>query len=196
MLCSLWFDVCRSNSEPLHILLVGEKILLCNFFRGFPFFRGTVDDFVVNVRKVSDVLDDISARAQIVPDNVKDERAPGMAEMRIIVHRDPACIHPDSLRLQGFEDFLLTGQGVEDLQHASAFHAKAPMKGTKTQSPKSLTTSCPTCFIPTCSRCTWRSPTGMTSRPPSCNCSTSTGGTLGDPAATRMASNGAASPHP
>src|SRR5437660_880394 len=196
MLCSLWFDIGLNNSEAPHVLLVGDKILLCNFCRGFPFLRGAVDDLIVDVRKVSHVLHSVPAEPQVVPYDIKDERATRMAQVRIIVDRHSACIHPDSLRFQRLEDFLPAGQRVEDLQHASVFHAKAPMKGTKTQSPKSLRVKCPCCFTPNCRRCTVRSPTGMTSRPPSRNCSTSNGGTLGDPAATRMASNGPASPQP
>src|SRR3989442_1713389 len=187
---------CFANPQPLHITIVGFDVCGRYLLPWYSQLIRTVDDFVVDVRKVSHVLHSVPAEPQVIPYDVKDERTAGMAEVRIIVHRDATGVHSDSLRLQWLEDFLPPGQSVEDLQHASAFHAKAPIKGTKTQSPKSLTTSCPPCFTPTCSRCTWRSPTGMTSRPPSRNCSTSNGGTLGDPAATRMASNGAASPPP
>src|SRR5436309_269603 len=157
---------------------------------------GPIDDLVVHVREVLDERDVEAAGFQVSPDDVEDDGAAGVAQVNVVVDRHAAHIHPDLAGHQRLERVLPSGQGVEDLQHASAFHAKAPMKGTKTQSPKSLRTSCPPCFTPTCSRCTWRSPTGMTSRPPSRNCSTSNGGTPGDPAATRMASNGAAFPHP
>ena len=117
VLCGLGFDVGRSNSEEFHVLLVSEKIFLCNFCRCFPFFRGSFDDLVVHVREVSHVRDVIPVEPKIVPDDVEDERAPGMTKVRIVVHRDAASIHADGLRLQRLKDLLLTGQRVVDFQH-------------------------------------------------------------------------------
>src|SRR5436309_2750856 len=89
MLRSLGFFVGFDNSKARHVLPIRFKIFLYNLFPMNSFFRSTIDDLIVNVCEVPDVLDGISTKAQIVPDNVKDERAPRMAEMRIIVYRHP-----------------------------------------------------------------------------------------------------------
>src|SRR5438876_894052 len=192
----LGFHRCRADPEPPHIAVVGVDVQSRNGLPRETQFPGPIDDLVVHVREVLDERDVEASVFQVAADDVEDDGAAGVAEVRIIIDRHPAHVHADLAGHQRLERILPAGQGVEHLQHASALHAKAPMKGTKTQSPKSLMISCPRCFTPNCRRCTWRSPTGMTSRPPSRNCSTSNGGTLGDPAATRMASNGAASAHP
>src|SRR5207245_11264211 len=131
---------------------------------------------------------------QVSPDDVEDDGAAGVAQVNVVVDRHAAHIHPDLAGHQRLERVLPAGHGVEDLQHASAFHAKAPMKGTKTQSPKSLRAKCACCFTRNCSRCTARSTTGMTRRPPSRDCWASNGATHGEPAASSMASHGAATP--
>src|SRR5437867_6982509 len=81
MLRGLGFFVGFDDAEARHVLPIRFKISLCNPFPMNFFFRSTIDDLIVDVCKVSDVLDGIPTKSQIVPDDVENERASGMAKV-------------------------------------------------------------------------------------------------------------------
>jgi hypothetical protein len=57
----------------------------------------------------------IAAFAEIPLDDIPGHERTGIADMRIIIRCDPADIHADLARLQGFKFFLLLRKCVIDL---------------------------------------------------------------------------------
>src|SRR5574337_29395 len=92
-----------SESQSLHILAIGLDLLLRQRFARLPQFRSPLDDLIVHIRIITRVVHLISLILQVAPDHIKGQRSARMADMRAIVHRRSAGVHPDLARYERFK---------------------------------------------------------------------------------------------
>jgi hypothetical protein len=78
---------------------------------------GALDDLVVDVGEVTHVLHVEPGVFEIAVNDVERDVAARVPDVAIIVNRHAAHVHADFAGVDRFEFFLLTGEGIVDLQH-------------------------------------------------------------------------------
>ena len=77
-----------------------------------------LDDFVLHIRDVHHVGEDVTLEFQIAPDQVGEDERPEIADVREVVHRRPAAVHADLFagRVERRKFLHRTSQRVEKSQ--------------------------------------------------------------------------------
>ena len=109
------------NTEPLHVFVVGLNILLRYFLGSDALLFRTVDNLVIDIRKVSYIGDLVSLADKVVADHVKSNSPAGMAKMGMVVYRDPAGVEQHYAGLDRNKFLFFSGQGVVELYHRQDF---------------------------------------------------------------------------
>ena len=107
----------RQDVQVAQIADIVVDVALRELERIFLELIGAGDDLVVHVGVVHDVPHFVAPILQIAADDVEDQRRHGVTHMRPVVDRHAADVHPDDVRLEGGELFLLAGESVVDAQH-------------------------------------------------------------------------------
>ena len=111
-----------------HVPLVGGDESLGEVGGRDPDLSGPRDDLVLDVGEVPDEANPVPPEAQMAPDHVEDEGAPGVTDVGDVVGGDAADVHGDLDRLpsrgglEGDEGLLQPGQRVVD----SEAHERPP----------------------------------------------------------------------
>ena len=115
-----------SNSEPLHIVVIRLDVGRRDLVTTDPLLIRSLDDFVINIGEVLGKFHGKAGVFQIPPQHIKDQRAPGMSDMTIVVDGHSAHVHADLAWDHRLERFLTSGQCIIDAQHvASLLHRRA-----------------------------------------------------------------------
>jgi hypothetical protein len=88
-------------------------ILARHLLPGSAFLGGALDDFIVDVGEVACVQDVVAQVFQVPENRVEHHRRPSVADMAIVVNRDPADVDAHVIVPEGDEVFLFSGQGIE-----------------------------------------------------------------------------------
>ena len=105
-------DVRVEVAEPVHVLRVGIRKTRREIGRLGARLRGALEDLVVDVRDVSDVGDLHSIGTQVSNQDVVDDVAAGVTQMRVVVDRGAADVDAGVIGFGRLERLLLARQGV------------------------------------------------------------------------------------
>ena len=106
----------REDADRGHVLALRRDVALRDLLRADALPLGALDDLVVHVGEVPHEPHLVAAEEQVAPDHVEGQRAPGVAHVGEVVHRDPADVDTDPPRDEGDELLLLAGERVVDPQ--------------------------------------------------------------------------------
>ena len=115
MLGRLRMNGCRSDAERFGVdIILGDKAVGKLSDRN-PFFIGTPDHFVVDIREILDEGYLIAFPFQLSSQHVKSNKRPCVSDMEIIIYRWAAGIDPCLPFMDRLKFFLFPCQAVIDL---------------------------------------------------------------------------------
>ena len=86
----------RGRGEPQARAVLGEfpDVALRDRFGGHALLVGPLDDLVVHIGKIAHEGHLVAEKPEVAVHHVKGQQEPGMADMRGVIDRDPAYVHP------------------------------------------------------------------------------------------------------
>ena len=108
-------DIGPLHIEAIHVFMESGDIGFGYFRAAHAFAIGTGDNFIVHVREVADKSHGVALMPQIARQHVEDHGRTGMADVAVVVGRDPAGVHAHPAGPQRFENFLAARHRIVQL---------------------------------------------------------------------------------
>jgi hypothetical protein len=110
------FEVRALDAECGLVFLHGGDEAGSQAADGLAVLHRTTDDLVVDVGDVAHIGDLIATCAQPALHHIEGHQHAGMTDVAVVIHRHATHIQPHLARVQGFEGFFASGEGVVELQ--------------------------------------------------------------------------------
>src|SRR5262249_23936838 len=106
----------RQAAQGLHVLAELTDVQFGEFLRRYPPLQGTVTDLVVHVRVVEHEGQVVPEKTQVPVNHGERDQGAGVADVRAVIHRNPADVHADFARREGDELFVFARERVVKVQ--------------------------------------------------------------------------------
>ena len=114
-----WFERRAPHAQRRHVAVVGFGVGIGQFGDGDARLAGSGDDLVVDVGDVARIGHFVPLGFEDAPQQVEDQRAFGVSQVRVVVDRRPADIKRDFSGHERFEEAFGLGDTVKNM-HAAA----------------------------------------------------------------------------
>ena len=102
------------DAQPVHVFVICREIPFYDLGPGLALPVRTLDDLIIDIRKISDELDPVFFVPQIPPDHVEGDSRACMAEMAAVVDSHAADIHTDPAAAKRLKKLFLTCKCIVD----------------------------------------------------------------------------------
>ena len=107
---------CQPHAQPSHIAMVGVDVAAGDRLPGHRLLLRTLDNLVIDVRKVFNKRHLEIQVLQIATDDIKDDCTARMSQMTLIVDRHAADVHPYPAGLERRKKLLAAAHGIENFK--------------------------------------------------------------------------------